>query len=224
MSLKAVLFDMDGVIVDTEPLHRKAWYKTFEDFDIDMEDDIYESFTGQATEYVCNQIVENFGLDITPQHLMSCKRKYFKDFFDNDADFDLLPGVRNLIEDLYQNGITLVLASSASMNTINWVFDRFGIRSFFKDKISGAELKASKPHPEIFQKAAKMADTPPEHCIVIEDSTNGILAAKRANIFTIGYNSKHSKNQDYSLADFVINDFNEVDYKKMNKLVPSEKH
>ena len=223
MSLKAVLFDMDGVIVDTEPLHHKAWYKTYEDFHVNMTDEIYESFTGQATKYVCDQVIEIFNLDISTDELIHRKRKYFKYFFDNDTEFNLLPGVKNLIEDLYNNNVTLILASSASMNTINWVFEKFKLNPFFKDKISGAELKASKPHPEIFEKAAQMANAPISNCIVIEDSTNGILAAKRADIFTIGYNSKHSKNQDYTLADFVINDFSEVNYKKMNKFVASEK-
>ncbi|MGV4439757.1 HAD family hydrolase [Ornithobacterium rhinotracheale] len=221
MDFKALLFDMDGVIVDTEPLHRKAWLAAFAEYGIEMEPGYYESFTGKATLPVSQEIVEKYQLDCTPEELVACKRKYFKDYFDNDEDFDLLPGVHELIQDLYNNGVKLILASSASMNTINWVFKRFGIEQYFSGKISGAELRESKPNPEIFLKAAEMANAKPEECVVIEDSTNGILAAKRAEIFTIGYKSAHSKNQDYSLADVVISNFDEVNYEKINIFVKS---
>lgn len=221
MKFKALLFDMDGVIVDTEPLHRKAWFSAFDEYGIELEAGYYESFTGKATFPVSQEIVKKYQLECSPEELMACKRKYFKKYFDHDEDFDLLPGVRQLIEDLFNNGITLILASSASMNTINWVFERFGIAQYFSGKISGADLEESKPNPEIFIKAAKMAKATPKECVVIEDSTNGILAAKRAQIFTIGYQSAHSKNQDYTLADVVISNFDEVSYEKINIFVNS---
>ena len=151
MPLKAVLFDMDGVIVDTEPLHRKAYFNMFEDLNISVSEELYTSFTGSSTKKVCTTLVDNFGLKETHEELAKIKRSYFKHYFDNDADFDLLPGVKNLIHNYHQNGVKLILASSAHMNTINWVFEKFGLEEYFSGKISGASLKESKPHPEIFQ-------------------------------------------------------------------------
>ncbi|MGO4710195.1 HAD family hydrolase [Chryseobacterium sp. 2TAF14] len=166
MSLKAVLFDMDGVIVDTEPLHRKAYFSMFNDLEIEVSEDLYTSFTGYSTKKTCNTLIEKFNIDKTHEHLTDIKRTYFKDYFYNDADFDLIPGVRKLIEHYYENNVKLIVASSA---------------------------------------------------MVIEDSTNGILAAHRANIFCAAYKSFHSHNQDYGLANIVVSDYSEIEIDKISK-------
>lgn len=214
--LKAVLFDMDGVIVDTEPLHRKAYFKMFEDVNIEVSEAMYDSFTGQATLPICRILCQHFNLSETPEHLVSTKRKHFKYIFENDSELALLDGVHELIKDYHANGLTLILASSASMPNINRIFDRFDLNKYFKAKISGADLKASKPHPEIFLKAAELAEEHTDNCIVIEDSTNGIEAAKAANIYCVGFKSPHSTNQDYSKADRVISSFAEITFQKLD--------
>ena len=219
MPLKAVLFDMDGVIVDTEPLHRKAYYKTFADLGIEVTEELYTSFTGSATKKVCERLVDEFNLAISPEKIAEIKRKYFKHYFDTDPDFTLLPGVLDLIKHYFENGIKLVLASSAHINTINWVFEKFDLASYFCAKISGDSLKESKPNPEIFILAANLASEPKENCMVIEDSTNGILAAYRANLFCAAYKSENSKNQDYSLANVVVDDFTELRLEKINQII-----
>lgn len=210
--LKAVLFDMDGVIVDTEPLHKKAYYKMFEEVGITVSDELYSIFTGQATLAICETLVTTFLLQQSAEELVNIKRTHFKSLFENDASLQLLPGVFELILDYYQNNVTLVVASSASMENINRVFDRFDLNPYFVAKLSGADLEKSKPHPEIFIKAAEAANTDPSHCIVIEDSTNGIQAASRAGIFCVAYNSLHSKDQDYSQANVVIDDFSKLKF------------
>jgi beta-phosphoglucomutase-like phosphatase (HAD superfamily) len=103
------------------------------------------------------------------------------------------------------------------MFTINNITKRFDLDKYFTDKLSGADLKASKPHPEIFINAAKAADALPNECFVIEDSTNGIKAAKRAGIYCVAYKSEHSKNQDYTLADMLISDYKEITFERMHK-------
>jgi len=217
--LKAILFDMDGVIVDTEPLHYKAYHKMFEDYKIIVDKDLYESFTGQSTKNVCTRLVNHFNLDAHPKDLELCKRSHFNSLFETDESLQLLDGVYDIIVDYYNNGLTLVLASSASNSTIEKVFTRFKLDPFFKAKISGATLKASKPHPEIFEKAAQLANAKQSECIVIEDSTNGIEAAKSAGSYCIGYDSLHSKNQDYSKADLVITSFKQIPYQKIKSLI-----
>ncbi|MEZ4875893.1 MAG: HAD family phosphatase [Flavobacteriaceae bacterium] len=213
--LKAVLFDMDGVIVDTEPLHRKSYFQMFSEMQLDVSEALYTSFTGQSTIEICTTLVEAFHLSATPQTLVASKRKHFKHLFENDDSLELLPGVLELIQDYHRNGLTLVLASSASMENINRIFDRFDLHRYFTAKLSGADLKKSKPHPEIFEKAAQAAGYAPHECLVIEDSTNGIAAAKAAGIFCVGYNSLHSKDQDYSQADVVVGDFGELGFEQL---------
>ncbi len=216
--LKAVLFDMDGVIVDTEPLHCKAYYKMFEAINIQVSDELYESFTGQASLPICKQLCEIFNLSETPKTLVNLKRKFFKELFFNDPSLTLIGGVLDLIKEYHRNGLTLVLASSASMTTINNVFTRFNLDKYFIAKLSGADLKASKPHPEIFINAAKASGFSRQECFVIEDSTNGIKAALNAGIYCIGFKSPNSKNQDYSKADNVISNFEEISFKKVVQL------
>ena len=217
MPLKAVLFDMDGVIVDTEPLHRKAYFQMFEDVNIDVSEELYDSFTGASTKKVCDTLISTFNLSQNIDELSKIKRTYFKHFFDSDPDFDLISGVKNLIQNYHLNGVKLVLASSASMNTINWVFEKFDLEQYFVGKISGADLKESKPHPEIFLIAAEIADEPKENCMVIEDSTNGILAAHSAEIFCTAYKSEHSIGQNYEKANLLISDFSEIEFEKISE-------
>ncbi len=213
--LKAVIFDMDGVIVDSEPLHHKAYQRMFKDVNINVSDALYQSYTGQATLPICQHLQKTFNLSESPEELVAIKRKHFKYLFDNDDSFKLIDGVLELIKDYHNNGLKLVLASSASMPNINRIFTRFKLDQYFVAKLSGADLKASKPHPEIFINAAKASGFEREECIVIEDSTNGIKAANAANIFCVAFDSVHSKNQDYSTANKVITEFNEIRFNQI---------
>src|SRR5690606_2999104 len=105
------------------------------------------------------------------------------------------------------------------MPNIERIFKRFDLNIYFKAKLSGADLKQSKPHPEIFIKAAEATGFSREECLVIEDATNGIAAAKSAGIYCVAFDSFHSKNQDYSQADLVIKNFNEIPYQVIKNLI-----
>ncbi|PTX61535.1 HAD superfamily hydrolase (TIGR01509 family)/HAD superfamily hydrolase (TIGR01549 family) [Kordia periserrulae] len=216
--LQGVLFDMDGVIVDTEPLHHKAYHQMFDEVGIEVSPELYQSFTGQSTINICKRLCDLFDLKQTPESLMYTKRNNFKQLFANDSSLQLIDGVLDIIKEYHENELKLVLASSASMMTIDNVFERFNLNQYFIAKFSGADLKQSKPHPEIFEKAAFATGYKRENCMVIEDSTNGIKAANAAGIFCVGYDSKHSKNQDYSIANMVISDFKEIQHDKIQKV------
>ena len=216
--LKAVIFDMDGVIIDSEPLHHQAYNNMFKEIGIKVSETLYESFTGQSTINICTKLCAHFNIDAPPEALVALKRKHYKRFFEHDSSLKLINGVLDLIQHYHEHGLTLVLGSSASMEGINLVFERFNLNPYFKAKLSGADLKASKPHPEIFEKAAKASGHKPNECMVIEDSTNGIKAAKAAGIFSVAYDSFHSKNQDYSEANMVITDFKAIYLDNMSNI------
>ena len=216
--LKAAIFDMDGVIVDSEPLHRQAYYNMFNEVSVDISDTLYDTFKGRSTINICRQLVEEFGVPKTAEELVRIKRHHYDIIFEKDKTFDLIEGVRSLIEGYYNNGLTLVLASSSSMASIDRIFNRFDLNPFFKGKISGAELKASKPHPEIFIKAAENTGFDRNECLVIEDTTNGINAAKAAGIFCVGFNDDNKNDEDYTDADLEISDFKEIHYEKITKV------
>ena len=216
--LKAVIFDMDGVIIDSEPMHNKAYHDMFNEVGIQVSNELYESFTGQSTINICKRLCDHFNLEQSPESLVAIKRKHYKQFFYSNSDLGLIDGVFDLIQDYYNNGLTLVLASSAAMTSINQIFDRFDLNPYFKAKFSGGDLKQSKPHPEIFIKAAEATGFNREECIVIEDSTNGVEAANAAGIYCVGYDSFHSKNQDYSKANLVIKDFEAIRFEKISSV------
>ncbi len=210
--IQTVIFDMDGVIVDTEPVHHYAYNEHFRQLSIAVSPELYASFTGNSTKNIFERLKVQFNLPEEVEDLVETKRNLFNDAFDSKADLYLLDGVEDLIKDLHSNGMQLVLASSSGTVTINRIFNRFGLHHYFTHIVSGEDFPKSKPHPAIFIKAAELAQTPVENCIVIEDSTNGIMAAKAAGIYCIGYDSFHSKMQDYSLADRVISDFRELSF------------
>lgn len=216
--IQTVIFDMDGVIVDTEPVHRYAYYKQFDELNIAVTEELYTSFTGNSTRNIFQKLKNIFSLEQDVEDLILRKRAIFNDAFDTKEDLELLAGVENLIKDLHQNGMQLILASSASKVTINRVFSRFKLHDYFTHIVSGEDFPESKPHPAIFEHAASLSAAPKENCIVIEDSTNGIKASKAAGIFCVGYNSVHSKDQDLSLADVVINHFHELSFKEVKHI------
>ncbi len=216
--IQTVIFDMDGVIVDTEPVHHYAYNQHFKMLNIEITPEMYASFTGNSTKNIFERLKATYNLEDDVQTLVETKRNLFNEAFDHKEDLYLLEGVEDLIKDLHHNGMQLVLASSSAKVTINRIFNRFGLHQYFSHIVSGEDFPKSKPHPAIFEHAAYISQTPRENCIVIEDSTNGIIAAKAAGIYCIGYDSVNSKMQDYSLADQVISNFKELNYQIIRNL------
>ena len=217
--IQTVIFDMDGVIVDTEPVHHYAYEQHFKLLNIAITPEMYASFTGNSTRNIFERLKVEFNLEDDVKTLVETKRNFFNDAFDHKEDLYLLDGVEDLIKELHHNGIQLVLASSSATVTINRIFDRFNLHRYFTHKVSGEDFPKSKPHPAIFEHAVFLSQTPKENCMVIEDSTNGIIAAKAAGIYCVGYDSVNSKMQDYSQADQVISHFNELSFEKIRAIL-----
>jgi len=216
--IQTVIFDMDGVIVDTEPVHHYAYFQHFDELNITVTEEMFTSYMGNSTRNTFQKLKETFDLEHDVEDLILRKRTLFNDAFDKKEDLFLLDGVENLIKELHQNGMQLIVASSASKVTIDRVFTRFGLHSYFSHIVSGEDFPKSKPHPAIFEHAVFLSQTPKEACVVIEDSTNGIIASKAAGIYCIGYDSENSKMQDLSLADSVIRRFDELSFEKIRNL------
>ncbi|SEP64474.1 HAD family hydrolase [Flavobacterium urocaniciphilum] len=215
--LQTVIFDMDGVIVDTEPVHHYAYYEHFKLLGIEVSPEMFATFTGNSTKNVFQKIKDHFGVEEEVEVLVNKKRSIFNDAFDTKEDLFLLEGVEDLIKNLHQNGIQLILASSASKVTIDRVFKRFNLHQYFSHIVSGEDFPQSKPNPAIFNEAVRLSTSPKENCIIIEDSTNGIKAAHAAEVFCVGYKSANTKKQDYSLANIVIDKFEELDFLNLLK-------
>jgi len=201
---------MDGVIIDSELLHKKAYYETFESLGLEVSEALYKTLTGSSTINAFQKLISHFQLNEDPNALVLKKRERYVNFFENDPTLHLVDGVEDIIKYFYNKNITLVLASSSAMVNIERVFNRFDLHKYFKAKISGADLKESKPHPEIFEKAAILGGFPKENCVVIEDSDNGVKAANDAGIFVYGYRNPLAADQTLENANHVIGHFSEL--------------
>ncbi|GAA4363451.1 HAD family hydrolase [Hymenobacter saemangeumensis] len=209
--IRTVIFDMDGVLVDTEPLHHDAFFRHFAELGINMTAEEYATFLGSSTRNVYQQLKQEFDLREDVEVLVGRKREHFGKAFDESTELELLPGARELVEDLHRAGVPLQLASSASKETIARVFRRFALYPFFQNLVSGEDFPKSKPDPAIFLHAAELAGVEPAQCLVIEDSANGVAAAKAAGMYCIGYRSEHSEGQDLHRADRVVTHLGQLD-------------
>ncbi|MCC5928305.1 MAG: HAD family phosphatase [Cyclobacteriaceae bacterium] len=208
--IDTIIFDMDGVIIDSEPIHMKIESQMFDELNIRISKEMHQSFVGASAKNTFQRLIREFNLNTTPEELLHENESRYLTYLDNHPEIQPIPGVMTLIEDFSKAGFTLLLASSASIEIIDKVLDMFQLRKYFSIAISGARLAHSKPHPEVFYITADKAGKKPAQCLVIEDSSNGVKAAKAAGMYCVAYYNPNSGNQDLSLADKVIRSFDEI--------------
>ncbi|MEM7101724.1 MAG: HAD family hydrolase [Bacteroidota bacterium] len=204
------IFDMDGVIIDSEPIHQALEHQIFGELGINLSHDELQAYVGTSAKNMWDDLIKRFNLDIKRDDIVLESRERYQAIIRQKTDLEPIEGVRDLMYQLLAENFKLLLASSASRSNINLVLEKFGMTDLFSHKISGDELPNSKPHPEIFLTAGKLAGTPPDQCVIIEDSRNGVLAAKAAGMKCIGYANPGSGNQDLSNADLVISKISDL--------------
>ena len=209
--LKAVIFDMDGVIIDSEPMHAKAGVLALKEFDVDISVQYCYGFIGTTTYRMCQQMVHDFDLQNTPEELLKVNLEMKKLLLKTEG-YPAIPSITDLIKNLHDNGMKLIIASSSPPEAIEYVMNTLKINEYFEGYVSGSHVKNPKPAPDIFLAAAKKLHLLPEECIVIEDSANGIYAACAANMPCIGFINPNSGKQDLSKASMLVEGFEEVDY------------
>ena len=215
--LKAVIFDMDGVIIDSEPTHKKMENETYNKLGIEVTEDEHNTFVGSTSRYMWETLKNTYKINQTLEELIEYERNiYFKYLNSDECEIKLIDGVKELIEDLHENGVKLAIASSSPLNVIEAIAKKFKIEEYFEVFVTGDYVKKSKPEPDIFLLASEKLGVGAEECAVIEDSNNGVRAAKKAGMKCVGFNSDVDGRQDISMADLVINSFKEVNYIKLS--------
>lgn len=207
---------MDGVLVNSEPIAFTAYGSLFKALNIVVPDDVSATFIGSSDKNNMQKLKEFYKLEHTHEQLIDEKRKHYYEVFDAALDMELMAGVKDLIINLHKNGMKLILASSATKLKISKIFTRFNLYPYFDEVISGDDFEFSKPHPAIFLEAVAKSGFTADECVIIEDSTNGIKAAKAAGVYCIAYKSGHGLEQDTSEADVVITDFSSLNFEKIN--------
>jgi HAD superfamily hydrolase (TIGR01509 family) len=204
--VKTVIFDMDGVIIDSEPLHEIAQKKFMQSLGFSITADEKQAFIGTSSKNMWQKLKDQYGLQQSVETLTEMNLEVYFEVLDQ-TNIAPIEGVVPLLESLHQQETKLILASSSEQKSIDKVLRLFDIEHYFSHKISGASFTHSKPHPEIFLNAVKISDSNPAKTVVIEDSTNGLKAAKAAAIYCFGYDNPNSPGQDMTLADRVLQSF-----------------
>ena len=205
--IKAVIFDMDGVIVDSESTHVKIERELILQYGGSINPEFLERFCGTTDSFFWQAIVKEFDLKVTPKHLSDEKNKRF---IEKIKDLNLFPGVYSLIENIKEKKIKLALASSSRRNWIDGIITSNKLH--FDYVVSGESLHKPKPQPDIFLDTAKHLQLDPASCLVIEDSINGVQAAKSAGMICVAVTNTFPRGK-LSQADYIINNLNEFDIK-----------
>lgn len=210
--LKAIIFDMDGVIIDSEPQHARAALRVLNRYNAQTDYEYCSSFIGSSTAKMVEDAINRFDLTLTPEQLlkeMNTKKKVVL----KEEGYVILPGITELIKNLYQHGYRLAIASSSTPNEIEHVVKTLGIKKYFTKLISSTHVAHPKPAPDSFLLALKELGVNAKETVVIEDSCYGSQAAKAAGITCVGYINPHSGSQDLSSADVLLESFEGIDYR-----------
>lgn len=213
--MKAVIFDMDGVIIDSEPLHQKVEEELLEDLGGTMTASDKEAFVGTTDYHMWSTMKERFDLSQSVEEMIASKKDRFLSQIHNVF---LVDGFKEVLSQLKEEGYLIALASSNNRRAVDQIVKQFDLAKDFELTMSGEDVTHGKPHPEIFLKTAEAIGVAPANCLVIEDAKNGVEAAKAAGMKCIGLDNPNSGPQDLSEADIVLKDYQEFDLEAIKKL------
>lgn len=197
------IFDMDGVIIDSEPLHFEVDQYVMNKLGVRISKQELEEYVGMTNPEMWADLVQKYNLIESIEDIISLQLQTKMAMLDKSQEKPI-EGVIELITLLNQSNISIGLASSSPRVFIEAVLNKFGIQEFFQSIISGEEVAKGKPAPDIYLKTAEILQAKVEDCIVLEDSRNGVLAAKAAGMKVIGFVNMNSGIQDLSKADLVV--------------------
>lgn len=208
--IKCVIFDMDGVLIDTEPLHYKVWQEVFAERGLIIDYENYKDCIGSTRKFLYELILKNYGRDFRDDPTIPKRFIEIKDKFLNENGIPKIEGVVETVKALHEKGYMLAVASSSPLRYINFAMEKLGIASCFDLLFSGEQVKNPKPAPDTFLAVSEKLGISPEECVVIEDSENGSKAARAARMYCFGFANPNSGNQDLSAADEIFYPFGEL--------------
>ena len=215
--LKAVLFDLDGTLLDNNDYHLKAWKQYLKDNKKEISDEDYkENISGRtnkdAVEHIYNKKMSE---EEAAQYYLK-KEEIYRTIY--EPVIGPIAGLPEFLQELEDNNIIMAIATSGIQENIDFMFEHVPIKKFFKKIIKANDIEKGKPDPEIFLKAAEELGVPPKNCVVFEDSISGVQAGKAANMRVVALTTTHSK-EELKEADLVIEDYKELDFKRLSSIL-----
>ena len=217
--MKAVIFDMDGVIVDTNPHHRIAWREYYQRYGKTLSDaDFIEHVSGKHNDAILGHLFA--GQDLTNEdakRLAHEKEALFRELY--RPVITPVAGLMPFLQALKAANIRLAVATSAPVENLDFVMDALGIRSYFDALLNESMVSRPKPDPEIYQKAMTMLGVEPVDSVIFEDSMTGIQAARASGASVIGMATTQSPDELRPFVDDVVRDFTEMTLNRLTQLV-----
>ena len=214
----AVIFDMDGVLVETEPIYVEICQGLFKKLDVKISKERLQSYVGIPAHRMWSELCDDFALEHSVDGLIRREKAEQRDRLLGMNEIPMVSGVAHFIEKLHRSEIAMGVASSSSRDIIRIILTKTGLHTWFEAIISGEDVDLGKPAPDIFLKTCAFLKRKPIDCIVIEDSPHGIKGAKRAGMKAVGFANANSGNHDLSRADLVIDRFSSENVKRILKL------
>ena len=215
---EAVIFDMDGVLIDSEPIHIDIEKKLFDKLGIAVTAEVHRNYLGVAGDYMYLDLISRFGLPGSVSELLQFDDSFRCDYFRQLKILNLNDGVLNLIREMKQSGLKLGVATSSSPALAAILLERCEIRSLFDVVVTTYEAGRSKPFPDVYLLAAKKIGVSPANCVVFEDSPNGLSAAQKAGMFCIAVKTSSVDIRDLSAADSLILTFEKTSLRQIAKV------
>lgn len=190
--LFAVLWDMDGVLVDSAPYHYRAWKETFAEEGVSLDEATFRRTFGQRNDAI---IADILGPDLPPERVAAigeAKERRYRALIAREG-LTPLPGALEWLHRLHRRGIPQAVVSSAPRENIEAVLEALGVPGLFQALVSGEEVERGKPDPASFLLAAQRLGMPPERCIVVEDAPAGVEAAHRAGMACLAVATTHPR-------------------------------
>jgi len=179
-----LIFDMDGVLVDSNPMHREAWVAYNRTFGLETTDAMHQRMYGKRNDRI---IRDFFGDSLSPEEVAArgaAKEELYREMIGDRIEEMLVPGLRDFL-DRYPE-VPKAVASNAEPANVNFLLDHANLRRYFQVVVDGHQVANPKPHPEIYLRAAGLLGARPAQCIVLEDSYSGVEAARAAGMRVIG--------------------------------------
>ena len=211
--IKAVIFDLDGVIAETEHVHIQAETETMLKHGVKISENELHQYTGTTAKQMLTALTRKYRLHVTFNEIFNEKEEIMFRLLEKKVQ--PTNGVIELLRKLKQMKIKLGIASSSHKRLIEYVLKELEIAPLFDSVVGAEDVANSKPNPEIFLTCAKKLHAEPTECLVVEDSKLGVEGAKKAGMKCLGYRNPNSGNQDLSKADIVTNDFSKLDIRNL---------
>ena len=209
-SIKAIIFDMDGVLVNSEPHHVIIEKGLLARLGLNISEEEHRSYLGKSSEQMWKEVRERHGLKQTAEELASLNSDEIMKHFSRLSEIELMPGVVNLLKKFRDDGVPMAVASSSNLSTIELMLTKTGLAGYFLHAMSCETVGKSKPEPDVYLHTAELLSVNPKECLVIEDSGNGIKAAKAAGMMCVEYKADKTSGQSNPMADITIDDFSEL--------------